>query len=220
MRKNFFIYLTSFVSGIAVMGVELSATRLLAPYFGTSSIVYTIVIGLIMISMSIGNVIGGRSADKHNNLGRLFTMLWIAAIWTAIIPLVGKYVIALSAVIMMWILPGSLLAAGSALSCLLVFSAPLLILGMVSPYLVKLGIKDMEKSGRTAGEIYAANTAGSIASNATNRIPSPCLISLFINIFPRTSSSVNQVFELQIIFLLQPKAKPHHRVIDPHLLKI
>lgn len=162
MRKNFFIYLTSFLCGMTVMGVELSATRLLAPYFGTSSIVYTVVIGLIMISMSIGNVLGGRSADKHNNLGRLFALLWVAALWIAIIPLVGKYIIALSAVIMMWILPGNLLVAGSTFSCLLVFSAPLLILGMVSPYLVKLGIKNMENSGRTTGEIYAASTIGCI----------------------------------------------------------
>jgi len=162
MRKNPFIYLTSFLCGMTVMGVELSATRLLAPYFGTSSIVYTVVIGLIMISMSIGNVLGGRSADKHNNLGRLFAMLWVAALWIAVIPLVGKYIIALSAIIMMWILPGNLLVAGSTFSCLLVFSAPLLILGMVSPYLVKLGIKDMKNSGRTTGEIYAASTIGSI----------------------------------------------------------
>ncbi len=162
MKKNLFIYITSFLCGMSVMGVELSATRLLAPYFGTSSIVYTVVIGLIMIAMSIGNVLGGRSADKHNNLGRLFTMLWVAALWVAVIPLVGKYVIALSALVMAWILPSNLLVAGSVLSCLLVFSVPLLILGMVSPYLVKLGVKDMEKSGRTTGEIYAASTIGSI----------------------------------------------------------
>jgi len=147
---------------MAVMGVELSATRLLAPYFGTSQIVYTVVIGLIMISMSIGNVLGGRSADRHNDLGRLFLLLWAAALWIAVIPLAGKYIIALSALAMAWILPSNLIVAGSVVSCLLVFSAPLLILGMVSPYLVKLGIKDMEKSGRTAGEIYAASTIGSI----------------------------------------------------------
>jgi len=162
MKRNYFIYLTSFLCGVTVMGVELSATRLLAPYFGTSSIVYTVVIGLIMISMSIGNVLGGRSADKHNNLGRLFMLLWAAALWITVIPLVGKYIIAFSTILMMWLLPGNLLVAGSVVSCLLVFSAPLLILGMVSPYLVKLGIKDIEKSGRTTGEIYAASTIGSI----------------------------------------------------------
>lgn len=162
MRKNLFIYITSFLCGMTVMGVELSATRLLAPYFGTSSIVYTVVIGLIMISMSIGNVLGGRSADKYNNLGRLFSLLWVAALWVAVIPLVGKYVIALVTVLMMYILPGNLLVSGSVISCLLVFSAPLLICGMVSPYLVKLGVRDMENSGRTTGEIYAASTIGSI----------------------------------------------------------
>jgi len=162
MRKNLFIYITSFLCGMTVMGVELSATRLLAPYFGTSSIVYTVVIGLIMISMSIGNILGGRSADKHNDLGRLFSLLWIAALWVAIIPLIGKYIIALVTVLMMYILPGNLLVSGSVISCLLVFSAPLLILGMVSPYLVKLGVRDMENSGRTTGEIYAASTIGSI----------------------------------------------------------
>ena len=125
MKKNYFIYLTSFICGMCVMGVELSATRLLAPYFGTSSIVYTIVIGLIMIAMSVGNILGGRSADKHNNLGRLFMLLWVAALWVAVIPLVGKYVIALSALVMTWLLPGNLLVAGSSLACLLVFSAPL-----------------------------------------------------------------------------------------------
>jgi spermidine synthase len=162
MKKNLFIYITSFLCGMAVMGVELSATRLLAPYFGTSSIVYTVVIGLIMIAMSIGNVLGGRSADKHNDLGRLFAMLWAAALWVSVIPLAGKYVIAFSALAMAWILPSNLLVAGSVLSCLLVFSVPLLILGMVSPYLVKLGVRDMEKSGRTTGEIYAVSTVGSI----------------------------------------------------------
>lgn len=162
MRKNLFIYITSFLCGMTVMGVELSATRLLAPYFGTSSIVYTVVIGLIMISMSIGNVLGGRSADKHNDLGRLFSLLWVVALWVAVIPLLGKYVITLVTVLMMYVLPGNLLVAGSVVSCLLVFSAPLLILGMVSPYLVKLGVRDMENSGRTTGEIYAASTIGSI----------------------------------------------------------
>lgn len=162
MKKNLFIYVTSFFCGMTIMAVELSASRLLAPYFGTSSIIWTIIIGLIMMSLSLGNILGGRSADKHNNLGRLFSLVWIAAIWIAVIPFVGKYVIAFSAIVMMWILPNNLLVAGSVFSCLVVFSIPLVILGMASPYLVKLGVKDMENNGRTTGEIYATSTIGSI----------------------------------------------------------
>ncbi|NTV88913.1 MAG: fused MFS/spermidine synthase, partial [Clostridiales bacterium] len=162
MKKNLFLYATAFFCGMSVMAVELSASRLLAPYFGTSSIIWTIIIGLIMISLSLGNVLGGRSADKHGNLGRLFTFIWIAALWIAVIPLVGKYIVAFSVFVMMWILPNSLLVAGSAFSCLVVFSFPLVLLGMATPYLVKLGITDMENSGKTAGEIYASSTIGSI----------------------------------------------------------
>lgn len=162
MRKNLFIYITSFFCGMSIMAVELSASKLLAPYFGTSSIIWTIIIGMIMISLSVGNVLGGRSADKHNNLGRLFSLVWIAAIWIAVIPLAGKYVVAFSGIVMMWILPNNLLVAGSIFSCLVVFSFPLVLLGMASPYLVKLGVKDMANNGRTTGEIYATSTIGSI----------------------------------------------------------
>ena len=162
MNKNYLIYATSFLCGMSVMAVELSASRLLAPYFGTSSIIWTIIIGLIMISLSIGNILGGRSADKYNNIGRLFFWVWIASIWIAFIPLFGKYIITLSVVLLMWILPNNLLAAGSVLSCLVIFTFPLVILGMVSPYLVKLGVKSMDNNGKTTGKIYALSTIGSI----------------------------------------------------------
>lgn len=162
MKKNVFIYLTAFFCGMSVMAVELSATRLLAPYFGTSMIVWTVVIGLIMISLSLGNILGGRLADKFNSRDKLYFLIWLAALWIAVIPLIGKYIIALSIILLMWVLPDNLLIAGSVFSCLVVFSFPLVILGMASPYLVKLGVKDMDSNGRTTGEIYALSTAGSI----------------------------------------------------------
>ncbi|MCX8131642.1 MAG: fused MFS/spermidine synthase [Clostridia bacterium] len=162
MKKNFFVYMTSFFCGMSVMAVELSATRMLATTFSSSSIIYTIVIGLIMISLSIGNVIGGRSADKQKNADKLYFMIGIASVWIAIIPVIGKYVTVLSAAIFVFILPENLIVAGSITSCLIIFSFPLVIMGMVSPYLVKLGLKDISNSGKTAGEIYALSTIGSI----------------------------------------------------------
>lgn len=161
MKKNL-IYLTAFFCGMSVMAVELSATRLLAPYFGASMIVWTVTIGIIMISMSLGNVIGGRAADRYNSKNRLFSRIWLASLWIAVIPLVGKYIVAVSVLALMWILPQNLLIAGTVISCLVIFSFPLIILGMVSPYLVKFGIKNMEESGKTTGRIYALSTIGSI----------------------------------------------------------
>lgn len=162
-KNNLILYITSFLSGMTVMAVELSCSRLLAPYFSSSQIVWTVIIGLIMICMSIGNVLGGRSADKHKSLGRLYFYIWIASVWIALIPFIGKYLIGLVAGVLMLFIPGSnLVLMGSALSCLVIFSLPMTLLGMVSPYLVKLGIKDTESSGRIAGQIYAMGTIGSI----------------------------------------------------------
>ncbi|PYG89711.1 putative membrane-bound spermidine synthase [Ruminiclostridium sufflavum DSM 19573] len=162
MKKRLLLYATSFFCGMSVMAVELSISRLLAPYFGTSQIIWTVIIGLIMISLSIGNVIGGISADKHNSMNRLYTIIWAAAIWIAVIPFIGKYIIVGVMGVLALFFPSNLLISGSALSCLILFSIPMIGLGMVSPYLVKLGVNDIENTGKTAGKIYAMNTIGSI----------------------------------------------------------
>ena len=76
IRKKWFLYLTEFFSGMSVMAVELGASRLLAPYFSSSQIVWTLIIGTIMIAMALGNVLGGRLADK-NKPDRLYVLLLI-----------------------------------------------------------------------------------------------------------------------------------------------
>ncbi len=162
MRKLIFIYLTAFLCGMSVMAVELSASRMLATTFSSSSVIWTIVIGLIMISLSLGNLIGGRLADKHENADKLYSLICIASVWIAFIPVLGKYIIDLSVILFMWILPNNLIVAGSVFSCIAIFSFPLVILGMASPYLVKLGITDIQNSGKTAGKIYALSSIGSI----------------------------------------------------------
>ena len=162
MKKRLLLYATSFFCGMSVMAVELSISKLFAPYFGTSQPIWTVIIGLIMISMSIGNVLGGRSADKHNSMNRLYIIIWAAALWIAVIPFIGKYVIVAIMGLLALFFPSNLLITGSAISCLVLFSIPLIGLGMVSPYLVKLGVTDMENTGKTVGKIYAMNTIGSI----------------------------------------------------------
>lgn len=161
--NNLILYVTSFLSGMTVMAVELACSRLLAPYFSSSQIVWTIIIGLIMISMSIGNMLGGRLADKHKSLSRLYFYIWIASLWIAAIPFVGKYLISgIIGLLLLFVPGGQFVVAGSALSCLIIFALPMALLGMVSPYLVRLGIYDMENSGKIAGKIYAMGTIGSI----------------------------------------------------------
>ena len=89
LRNKLYLYLTEFFAGMSVMAVELGASRLLAPYFSSSQIVWTIIIGTIMIAMALGNIYGGHAADKNPNPDRLYTRILIAAIWIALIPVVG-----------------------------------------------------------------------------------------------------------------------------------
>ena len=93
LNYKWYLYLTEFFAGMSVMAVELGASRLLAPYFSSSQIVWTIIIGTIMIAMALGNLYGGRSADREPDPGKLYGRILLAAVWIAAIPVVGKYVI-------------------------------------------------------------------------------------------------------------------------------
>ena len=93
LNKKWYLYLTEFFSGMSVMAVELGASRLLAPYFSSSQIVWTIIIGTIMIAMAIGNVMGGKWSDRDPDPAKLFRRILIAAVWIALIPFLGRYII-------------------------------------------------------------------------------------------------------------------------------
>ena len=94
INTKWFLYLTEFFAGMSVMAVELGASRLMAPYFSSSQIVWTVIIGVIMIAMAVGNVWGGSMADKSKSPDRLYRRVIIAAIWIALIPFVGRWMIA------------------------------------------------------------------------------------------------------------------------------
>lgn len=162
MKNKWFLYLTGFFSGMSVMAIELGAQRMLAPYFSSSQIVWTIVIGVIMIAMALGNVLGGKMADKYKDPKHLFFWLLMAAIWSAIIPFVGRYIIVGVALGMAFIVVKNYLIWAALTACILIFVFPLLVLGMVTPNLVKFALGDEEKSGKTVGIIEALNTIGSI----------------------------------------------------------
>ena len=162
MKHKWFLYVTGFFSGMSVMAIELGAQRMLAPYFSSSQIVWTIVIGVIMIAMALGNVLGGRMADKHRDPKHLFLWLFAAAVWAALIPLFGKFVIAGVAIGLAMIVTKNYLIWAALCSCILVFVFPLLVLGMVTPNLVKFALHGDGESGKTVGIIEALNTVGSI----------------------------------------------------------
>ena len=162
LKNKYYLYLTEFFAGMSVMAVELGASRLLAPYFSSSQIVWTIIIGTIMIAMALGNVWGGRCADKDPNPDRLYVRLVIAAVWIAAIPLLGKYVIlAISGVLVLTVNTNFLIWAAF-LACMVIFVFPLFLLGTVTPSLARYTVDSLTDSGKTVGALGAFNTIGSI----------------------------------------------------------
>ena len=162
LKNKWFLYLTEFFSGVSLMAVELGASRLLAPYFSSSQIVWTIIIGTIMIAMALGNVWGGRSADRDPDPDRLYRRILFAAVWIACIPLLGKYVIAGITVALALFVTKNFLVWAAFAACLVLFVCPLLILGTVTPSLVKYTVDSLEDSGKAVGTMEALNTIGSI----------------------------------------------------------
>ena len=162
LGRRIFLYLTSFFSGMSVMAIELGASRLLAPYFSSSQIVWTVIIGTIMIAMAIGNVWGGRSADRHPEPERLFRRLLLVAVWTALIPFIGRWVIAGVTGLLALFISSNFLVWASMGSCLVLFVFPLMLLGTVTPSLMKYTTDSLDDNGKTLGELEALNTIGSI----------------------------------------------------------
>lgn len=158
LKNKLFLYLTEFFAGMSVMAVELGASRLLAPYFSSLQIVWTIIIGTIMIAMALGNIYGGRSADKSPNPDRLYTRILIAAIWIALIPVVGKYIVLGISALLIFTVSNHFLIIAAFAACMVIFVFPLFLLGTVTPSLVKYAVDSLDDNGKTVGTLGAFNT--------------------------------------------------------------
>lgn len=192
LKNKLYLYLTEFFAGMSVMAVELGASRLLAPYFSSSQIVWTIIIGTIMIAMALGNLYGGRKADKDPNPDKLYGRIIIAAIWIALIPVVGKYIIlGISALLIFAVNSNFLVIAGFA-ACMIIFVFPLFLLGTVTPSLVKFSVDSLDDSGSVVGKLNASNTIGSIIGT---------FVPTFISI-PAVGTSITFLIFAGILLLL------------------
>lgn len=155
MKKGY-LELVVFCSGAVVMVLELVAARTIAPYFGTSLVIWTSLIGVILGSLSLGYWLGGQLADKKAEPRILAWILWCGAITIAVTVLIKE--IFLSEISL--IFPD--LRVSSVVATLFLFAPTSILLGMVSPYTVKLKLKYLERTGRAVGNLSALSTLGSI----------------------------------------------------------
>ncbi len=158
--QGWLLILLVFVSGACSLAVELSASRLLAPYFGTSLFIWANLIGLILLYLTMGYYIGGRLADRYPRPVVLYSMTAIAAFLIGVIPFLSRPILSWSQSAFATYSIG--VFYGSLVSVILLFALPMIILGCVSPFAIRLRIDQLGKSGRTAGSLYAISTVGSI----------------------------------------------------------
>ncbi|HEY5527984.1 MAG TPA: fused MFS/spermidine synthase [Thermoleophilia bacterium] len=149
-----------FFAGIGSMATEICASRLLAPYYGSSTMIWANVIGLILIALSIGYVLGGKIADRWPNPRVLGMIVLAGAVLIAIVPFVARPFLAVTINGIDKVSTGAVI--GSFAASLILFVPPVLLLGMVTPFAIRIGIENVDKAGSTAGRIFALSTAGSL----------------------------------------------------------
>ncbi|HET8653800.1 MAG TPA: fused MFS/spermidine synthase [Gaiellaceae bacterium] len=162
MRPSFQATLTGvvFAAGVGTLATEIGASRMLAPYFGNSTIVWANVIGLTLASLSVGYWLGGRFADRWPTPRALGLVVVSAACMIAVATLVARPILDLSVEGLDRVSAGA--AIGSFFGVLVLFVPPVTLLGMVAPFAIRLAITGIETAGTVAGRLYAVSTVGSL----------------------------------------------------------
>jgi spermidine synthase len=154
------IELLVFVVGISTLGAEIAAARLMAPFFGASTIVWANTIAIVLVALSIGYWLGGRLANRYPQLRSLCLMVLAASVLLGLVPFVADPFLSLSVQAFDRVSVGAF--AGSLFGVLALVALPVLMLGTVSPWAIRLRVERVEEAGEVAGRLYAISTVGSL----------------------------------------------------------
>lgn len=138
------------------MILELIASRVLSPYFGNSNIVWTSIIGIILLSSSIGNYLGGKIADNGNARSSLKAILISIAIFIFIIPITQHELLDM---IISWT---DNIKIGAIIGVIGLFFIPSMFIGLITPIILKIKLDNLDNAGKTSGRLYAISTIGGI----------------------------------------------------------
>ena len=153
-----FVEAVKFVSGVTTLAAELAAARLIAPAFGASTIVWANTIAIALAALAIGYWLGGRLADRHPNArGDGARRRCVGAVMVALIPLVAIPLLSVTEDI------GEF--GGSFLAQLVLVAPPLVVLGALTPWAIRLRVDSVDGAGETTGRLYALSTAGGLVGN-------------------------------------------------------
>jgi spermidine synthase len=154
------LYVLVFLAGVGTLATEICASRLLAPYYGSSTIVWANIIGLTLASLSLGYWLGGRIADRNPSPHLLGRLVLGAALLVAVIPFVSSPILDVASSGLDEVSAGAVI--GSFFGTLLLFAPPIVLLGMVAPFAIRLALVELASAGQVAGRLYALSTVGSL----------------------------------------------------------
>jgi len=154
------LQLLVFVVGAASLGAEIAAARLLAPYFGASTIVWANTIGVVLVALSVGYWFGGRFADRHPHMRGLCLLVLAASVLIAAVPFASRPFLSFSVHAFDTVSLGGF--AGSLVGVLVLIAVPVTLLGAAAPWAVRLAVGDVGHAGEVVGRLYAISTAGSL----------------------------------------------------------
>lgn len=157
------LYLAVFIGGVSSIGVEIAASRLIAPYFGNSTLIWATIIGLTLTYLSVGYYLGGKLADRFPNERLLYGIFAGAALGVAVIPILSRPILNASLDAFADLNVGAFY--GTLLGVVFLFLVPITLLGCVSPLAIRLRLRGVTEAGGTAGSLYALSTLGSIAGS-------------------------------------------------------
>lgn len=155
---SYYLMFTTMLCGGLVMVVEVLGARVIGPYFGVSLYVWTALITVTLLSLSTGYALGGYLSDKHPSASWLYGLIVASGVLVMLVPYLKLWVIQLSVPLG--------LRGGALISAVLLFAPALLLLGCVSPYVVKIAAREWASLGRTVGVLYALSTLGSMLGTA------------------------------------------------------
>ena len=157
-----YLGLLVFSTGTCTMGAEIAGARLLAPYFGDSTVVWANTIAIVLVALSIGYWLGGKIADRHPELKKLCWTVLAGSVLVALIPFFARPFLGASVDAFDELSVG--VFAGSLVGVLVLLAVPVMIFGAVSPWALRIAMdnSDVEHAGQLAGRLYALSTAGSL----------------------------------------------------------
>ena len=157
-----------FVVGTGSLGAEIAAVRLLSPYFGASTVVWANTIGVVLVALSIGYWLGGRAADRRPDMRSLCLVTLGGSLLLALVPFAADPLLHLGVTALDSIDAGAFF--GSLLAVLVLVAVPVLVLGAVSPWAIRIAVGDVGEAGRVAGRLYAISTAGSLCGTLVSAL--------------------------------------------------